>query len=436
MRSRRAREMRSPGLLVGLALAGCAVARAPVELTAADLRRAASGGEVLVLARFHRADTGDGIFVGGPTASVPAMVTHIEDGRSQRFGTTTASAAAGARGWVLQPLTPGEYYMTLGAADAQAQGRAFTFTVPAGAGAVHVGAFPFNCPYTDAQPCQSIAAPVVEPEAAHPPLPGGGGPAATRLAERFDLAGATRNWPAPSSMASGIDSVAVQSAINWEDFAGREGSRGTFRVAGGMAELGFAAAGGGSAGAIIAAPFFAAALGTVAVGGLVAGAEAIHRSAVEREWRPCLEALNGQMAPATIGPRLAGALAVPPPMPTRRTAEAPAATPWRIDVTRVVLRRCAEPGEYAVEVATRFTAPGREARFLRRVAAAPALPGLAFPERMPWEAEAGGAAPCRPLAAYCRAENGASVANDVIAAATAARDMLLTGNGAAVGARK
>uniref|UniRef100_UPI0018E06087 hypothetical protein n=1 Tax=Roseomonas rosulenta TaxID=2748667 RepID=UPI0018E06087 len=188
MRSPRGVEMRAVGLLAGLALAGCAPVLAPVELTPADLRRAASGGDVLVLARFHRADTGDGIFVGGPAASVPAQVTRIEDGQTRAFGATTGAAAAGARGWVLQALPPGAYYLTLGAGDAQGDGRAFTFAVPAGAGTAYVGSFPFDCPYTAAQPCQAVGMPVAEPAAAWPALPEGSGPTRPLPSARFSVA--------------------------------------------------------------------------------------------------------------------------------------------------------------------------------------------------------------------------------------------------------
>jgi hypothetical protein len=414
------------GLFVGVALAGCAPALAPVELTSAELRRAAAGGDVLVLARFHRADTGEGVFVGSPAASVPAQVTRIEDGQTRAFGTTTGAAAAGARGWVLQALPPGTYYLTLGTGYVQAQGRAFTFAVPPGAGAAYVGSFPFDCPYTIARPCQAVGAPRAEAAGAHPPLPDGSAPTRTHLAEVFNLARASRGWPVPSAVAIGIDQVAVQSAVNWDDFAGRQGSRGTFRAAGGIADLGVAAGRAGTAGAIIAVPFFVVALGTVAVGGMVAGAETIHRSVVEREWRPCLDALGAQTAPGAIAPRLAAALAVPPPEAGRRGAEVSAA-PWRAEVTRIVLRRCSEAGTYGVEVATRWMAPGREARFLRGVAGAPPLPGLAFPNRMPWEAEAGGPATCRPLADYCTAGGAPLVADAVVEAVAAARDALLAG---------
>jgi hypothetical protein len=413
-------------LLASVLVAGCAPVLAPVALTPAELRRAAAGGDVLVLARFHRADTGEGIFVGGPAASVPAQVTRIEDGQARAFGGTTGAAAAGARGWVLQALPPGAYYLTLGAGDAQGEGRAFTFAVPPGAGTAYVGSFPFECPYTAAQPCQAVGVPVAEAAAAWPALPDGAAPARPLPAARFSLAGAVRGWPAPAGIAAGIDSVAVQSAINWEDFAGSEGSRRTFRTAGGVAGVGVAAGQAGTAGAIVAVPFFALALGTVAVGGLVAGAEAIQRSMVEREWRPCLEGLSAQTAPAAIGPRLAAALAVPAPAPARRGAEASAA-PWRADVTRLVLRRCVEPGAYGVEVATRWTTPGREARFLREVQGAPPLPGLVFPHRMPWEAEAGGPATCRPLADYCAAGGAPLLADAVVEAMVAARDALLAG---------
>lgn len=220
--------------------------------------------------------------------------------------------------------------------------------------------------------------------------------------------------------------MAVRSAINWEDFVSREGSRRTFRVAGGTAGIGAAALQGREVGVIVAAPFFAASLGIVAVGGLVAGAEAIHQAVVEREWRPCLEGLGAQAAQAAIGPRLAEALAVPPPASARRGAEASAA-PWRADVTRIVLRRCATAGECGVEVATRWTAPGHEARFLREVPGGPALPGLTFPYRMPWEALAGDAAACRPLAEYCAAGGAPLLADAVIEAMVAARDALLAG---------
>jgi hypothetical protein len=417
--------MRIVALLPVLAVAACAPVLAPVELTPADLRRAAGGGEVLVLARFHRADTGEGVFVGGPAASVPAQVTRIEDGQARAFGGTTAAAAAGARGWVLQALPPGAYYLTLGTGDAQGEGRAFTFAVPAGAGVAYVGSFPFDCAYTVAAPCQAIGAPVAEAAAALPALPDGLGPARPLPAARFSIAAAARGWPAPAAITAGIDAVAVRSAINWEDFVSREGSRGTFRVAGGMAALGVQALQGREVGLIIAAPFFAASLGTVAVGGLVAGAEAIHQATVEREWRPCLEGLNAQASPAAIGPRLAAALAVPPPAPARRGAEAPAAS-WRAEVTRIVLRRCGGSG-YGVEVATRWTAPGRELRFLREVPGAPPLPGLVFPHRMPWEAEAGERAVCRPLADYCAAGGPPLVAEAVAEAMAAARDALLAG---------
>jgi hypothetical protein len=429
MRSRLAGEARFFGLVSALALAACAPVLAPVELTPAELRRAASGGDVLVLARFHRADTGEGIFVGGPAASVPAQVTRIEDGQARPFGATTGAAAAGARGWVLQALPPGAYYLTLGSGDAQGEGRAFTFAVPPGAGTAYVGSFPFDCPYTAAQPCQAVGAPVAEVAAVLPGLPEGTAPAQPLPAARFSVAAATRGWPAPAGIATGIDQVAVRSAINWEDFVSREGSRQTFRAAGGMAAVGASiirASGSQTAelGLVIAAPFFAASLGTVAVGGLVAGAEAIHRAMVEREWRPCLEGLNGQAAPATIGPRLAAALATPPPAAGRRGAELSAA-PWRAEVTRIVLRRCGEAGQYGVEVATRWTAPGRELRILREVPGAPPMPGLVFQNRMPWEAEAGGPATCRPLADYCAAGGPPLLADAVVEAVAAARDALL-----------
>jgi hypothetical protein len=423
MRSPRGGDLRRIGLVVTAALAACAPIRAPEELTPRDLQRAAAAGQVPVLARFHRADTGEGIFVGGQTASVAAFVTGMEDGRRERFGSTTASADAGARGWVLQPLAPGTYYMVLGGGEVQGAGRAFTFSVPAGA-AAYVGSFPFDCPYTVAQPCQDMAPPVAEPTAAHPPLPEGLGAVTTRLAQRFELSRAALGWPAPSGIATHVDPVAVQSAVNWEDFVSREGSRRVLSDAGALADVGMIAMEGRELGAIIAAPFFAAALGAVAIGGLASGAEAIQLSAVERQWRPCLESLSGQMAPAAIGPRLAEALAVPPSAPARRPAEA---TPWRADVTRVVLRRCSEPREYGVEVATRWTAPGREARFLREVPSAQWVPGLAFPSRMPWEAAAGGPAPCRPLAEYCQPQGRPLVADAVVEAVTAARDALLAG---------
>uniref|UniRef100_UPI0018DF6E19 hypothetical protein n=1 Tax=Roseomonas rosulenta TaxID=2748667 RepID=UPI0018DF6E19 len=125
-----------------------------------------------------------------------------------------------------------------------------------------------------------------------------------------------------------------------------------------------------------------------------------------------------------LGPRLAEALAVPTPATGRRGAETSMA-PWRADVTRLVLRRCAEAGAYGVEVATRWTTPGHEARFLRGVPGAPPLPGLVFPYRMPWEAEAGGPATCRTLAEYCATGGAPLVADAVIEAVSAARDALL-----------
>jgi hypothetical protein len=380
-----------------------------------------------VLARFHRADTGAGIFVGSRAASVPAQVTRIEDGQARTFGGTTGATEAGARGWVLQALPPGAYYLALGAGDAQGAGRAFTFAIPPGpGGAAYVGSFPFECPYTAAQPCQAVGAPVAEPAAALPALPDGAGPARPLPATRFSVAAAARGWPAPSVVTAAIDPVAVQSAINWEDFVSRQGSRQVTRTAGGIAAIGGAALQGREVGLIIAAPFFAAALGTVAIGGLAAGAEAVHSAVVERSWRPCLEGLTAQTVPAAIGPRLAEAMAVPPPAAVRRGAEATLA-PWRADVTRIVLRRCQDAGDYGVEVATRWTAPGREARFLREVWGAPPLPGLAFPSRMPWEALAGDRATCRPLADYC-AEGGAPlVADAVVEAVVAARNAVLAG---------
>lgn len=424
MRLRRGGDLRRIGLVVTAALAACAPIRAPEELTPRDLQRAAAAGQVPVLARFHRADTGEGIFVGGQTASVAAFVTRMEDGRRERFGSTTASADAGARGWVLQPLAPGTYYMVLGGGEVQGAGRAFTFSVPAGA-AAYVGSFPFDCPYTVAQPCQDMAPPVAEPTAAHPPLPEGLGAVTTRLAERFDLRSAATGWPAPASIVAGVDSVAVQSAINWEDFVSRAGSRGMISIAGGFARVGGAAVQGGrEVGLLVGAPFFAAAVGSVAVGALAAGAEGIHTAVVVRQWQPCLEGLSGQAAPSAIGPRFAEALALPAPS-RRPTGSTPA--PWRADVTRIVLRRCAEPGHYGVEVATRWTAPGREARFLRRIPNAPELRGLVFPVRMPWETEAGGPAPCRPLAEYCQPQGRPLVADAVVEAVTAARDALLAG---------
>lgn len=427
MRSRRGAEMRALTLLAGLGLAACAPVLAPVELTPAELRRATGGGDVLVLARFHRADTGEGIFVGGAAASVPAQATRIEDGQTRAFGTTTGAAAAGGHGWVLQALPPGAYYLTLGTGDVQGGGRAFTFTVPAGAGTAYVGSFPFDCPYTPAQPCQAVGTPVAEAAAAWPALPESLGPARPLPATRFSVAAAVRGWPAPSTIAADIDPVAVRSAINWEDFVSREGSRQTFGVAGGIAYgamVGGAA--GGGVGALAAIPILGLALGTAAVGGLVAGAESIHRAMVEREWRPCLDGLSAQTAPAAIGPRLAAALAVPPPAPARRGADGSAA-PWRADVTRIVLRRCAVVGEYGVEVATRWTAGEREARFLREVLGAPPLPGLVFPSRMPWEGEAGGPAACRPLADYCAAGGAPLLADAVVEAMAAARDALAAG---------
>ncbi|WP_137127926.1 hypothetical protein [Roseomonas sp. HF4] len=425
MRSRRHGSFFHAGLVATAALAACAPPRVPVELTPHDLQRASSRGEVLVLARFHRADTGEGIFVGGQTASVPAMVTRMEDGRTQRFGTTTAWSPAGARGWVLQALPPGSWYMTLGGGNQQNDGRAFTFMVPAGGGPAYVGSFPFDCPYTVAQPCQAIGTPRAEPAAERPALPEGTSPATTRLAVRFDRRSAAAGWPAPSSITAGINSVAVQSAINWEDLVSRAGSRGMMYIAGGFARIGASAVEGGrEVGIIVGAPFFAAALGSVAIGALAAGAEGLHTAVVVREWQPCLEGLNAQTAPAAIGARFAEALALPA---ASRRATAGGAAPWTAEVTRVVLRRCNEAGQYGVEVATRWTAPGREARFLRDIPNAPDLRGLVFPDRMPWEAEAGGPATCRPLAEYCQAQAGALVTDAVVEAVTAARDALLAG---------
>lgn len=410
-----------------LALAACAPARAPEPLTAADLRRAGSGGEVLVLARFHRADTGEGIFVGGQTASVPAHVTRMEDGQSRRFGATTASAEAGARGWVLQPLPPGNYYMTLGSGGGSGgAGHTYTFWVPPAPGAAYIGSFPFGCVYTVDRPCDDIRPPLADPEEARPPLPEGTGAARTHLATPFARETVIAGWPMPSSITAGIDSVAVQSAINWEDFVSRDGSRRTFRTAGGIAAIGVYALEGREVGAIVAAPFFAASLGTVAIGGLVAGAEGIHRAVVEHQWQPCLVGLSAQTAPTAVGPRLSQALAVTPPA-VPRGADAVSAAPWRVDVTRIVLRRCATAGEYAVEVAARWTAPRREARFLRQVPGAPPMPELTFPSRMPWENQAGGPATCRPLAEYCQAGGPPLVADAVVEALVAERNALLAG---------
>jgi hypothetical protein len=78
-------------------------------------------------------------------------------------------------------------------------------------------------------------------------------------------------------------------------------------------------------------------------------------------------------------------------------------------------------------VATRWTAPGREARFLREVPGAAPQPGLIFPYRMPWEAEAGGPAACRPLADYCAAGGAPLVADAVVEAVAAVREALLAG---------
>jgi hypothetical protein len=55
------------------------------------------------------------------------------------------------------------------------------------------------------------------------------------------------------------------------------------------------------------------------------------------------------------------------------------------------------------------------------------LPGLVFPHRMPWEAEAGGPATCRQLADYCAAGGAPLLADAVVEAMVAARDALQTG---------
>ncbi len=424
-RGKRRRVAAAPSAVAGLLLSACAPALAPEALTVSDLRRASAAGETMVVARFHRADTGAGIFVGGPTSSVPAFIWRMEDRREARFGAMTGSPAAGAAGWVAQGLVPGSYYMEVGGGMAQAEGRAFTFSVPAGGGVAYIGSFPFACPYTTAAPCLAISPPQEEATAARPALPEVAGPRRAVIASPFRRDTAHAAWPAPMRIETGIDRVAVQTAVDWDDFASRAGSRGTFRAAGGIAGLGMSAGQAGQAGAIIAVPFFVGALGVVAVGGLVAGAEAIHRAQVERQWQPCLDALGEQAAPSMLERRMAEALSVPPgPSAARRGGDVPASA-WQVQLTRVVLRRCAGAGLYGVEVGMRWTAPGREARFMRRVDGAPDVPGLASSSPARWETPTDGDAPCRPLAEYCRPEGEPLVMRDVIDAVAAARDAIL-----------
>ncbi|MBR0673915.1 hypothetical protein, partial [Neoroseomonas soli] len=270
-------------------------------------------------------------------------------------------------------------------------------------------------------------APVADPPAARPPLPAFPGPQRTALAAPFSIAEAQRGWPAPARIEPGTDRTAWQAAINWEDFASRAGSRGTFGVAGGIASVGMqAGASGGPYGALFALPFFAGALGVAALGGVVAGAEAIHRGQVQRDWRPCLEGLAAQAAPEALERHLAGTVTPPPPpAPSGRRGAAPPVAMWQVRLTRVVLRQCREAGHYGVEVGTLWSAPGREARFVRPVAQATPSPSLTWSQPAPWEGAAGGEADCRPLADYCRPENASLVAQEVMAATTAARDLLL-----------
>ncbi|MBR0659146.1 hypothetical protein [Neoroseomonas oryzicola] len=407
-----------------LALAACAPARAPEPLTTADLRRAGSVGEVLVLARFHRTDTGEGIFVGGPTASVPAFLTRLEDGREERFGGSAPSVPAAAAGWVIQPLRPGAYHLTLGGYGAPEDGRAFLVTVPSGGGVTYIGSIGFDCPYTVDRPCRRLAAPVEEPLAARPALPGTSGAQQVSLARRHEAREATRGWPPPSRIEVAVDRASVRSAIDWEDLVGREGSREVIRAAGGIGGLGVAGAQGGSAGAILMAPVFAVALVTVAVGGIAAGAEAAHRSAVEHQWRPCLDALGEGVPASAIEARIPPATWDEAGSGGRQRSRPTVA--WQVEVTRVVLRRC--PGEglaYGAEVGMRWTTPGREAHITRAMRYPPSAPGLRFQVPPVWELPVTEGVTCRPLADYCRPEGAGLLAADVADAVAAARDVLL-----------
>ncbi|MBR0674206.1 hypothetical protein, partial [Neoroseomonas soli] len=175
--ARRARRAAAIGT-AGSLLSACVQQSGPVPITTGEIRRAATAGETLVVARFRplvnvAATPAEEPAMGGKPAALPragsagadhprATAWRIEDGRPADIGGSSPSEAGGVEGWIAQPLPPGSYFMQfLPAYGFPGQpGQGFTFAVPPGGGVTYIGSFGGNCGGPGSAPCDPRAAPV------------------------------------------------------------------------------------------------------------------------------------------------------------------------------------------------------------------------------------------------------------------------------------
>jgi hypothetical protein len=140
-------------------------------------------------------------------------------------------------------------------------------------------------------------------------------------------------------------------------------------------------------------------------------------------WGACLAGIGATLSPAAVERHLQAS-----PLHAAR------GTPWQAELTRVLLRPCGEEGanRYGLEVTTRWSGQAGgaafDAAYTRGVAGATEDRRLRHPRRPPWELPVASEAACRPLEALCGEEGSARLLEDVLRAATEARDAIAAGH--------
>jgi len=332
--------------------------------------------------------------------------------------------------WWQAALAPGRYVIRF------ADGTSAAFQVPVQASRVYIGSLRPDCVTGTYVPGCEPPGLVQDESATAAEILGAqaqtlAGPV-TALSRPFDIGAARRGWPAASGIVASTSPDAWQASMNWHEFIDRGGSRFFLGSGVGTAVLGLQI---GSAlsvptagyGMLVAVPFLGLGAGLGAIGLAAAVGEEAAEEFRRHQLTPCLEGLASQLAAPALDQRIASSVRPPEAAPSRAARPRGAAVPWQATVTRLVLRRCGDRGSYGLEVASRWTAPGRDARFVRSVSGAQSEPQLNYPRPAPWETVAPTEAPCRPFVRYCEPDGADLLRQDVIDALAAARDTIAAG---------
>ncbi|WP_237215230.1 hypothetical protein [Falsiroseomonas oryziterrae] len=322
----------------------------------------------------------------------------------------------------------------------------FIVTVPAARSAVYAGTFRRDCAGDAPSSCRLVPTSGDEAAArdAVPQAQRAAFPFVAAPAQPYPPRLAGTNLPPPTSPTIMLDTAQWLAAVDWERIAAETGAD-AGRPEGSYT---FAAA--------LGAPFMAAtALGAAAPALVVVGAVAVMVPIgvlsmivrAERERRtagdaaaaeariaeinaraaearaalsPCEAMLAAALSPESVAPHLQAAMPAPRGSQRARNAE----PPWQVTVNRVLLRRCdAEAAHFGVEVATRWTAQGYDASFVRPVQGATPDSRLRWSTPAPWEVPVSPAGACRPLAEWCAA-GGRALLDDVTQSVLGARDAI------------